>query len=107
MGQLGVVGEAAPHHVGAVVGAGADGGQSLASGAGRHPGQRLHALRPGRDLEDPGQQLPALVQRLGEGPGGHEAPAQLQAQLLGHVAEWLELLHVLADALQIPASDWT
>ena len=97
-----MVGQAAFHHVAAVVAAGPDGGQTLARGAGGHLGQGLGALGPGRDLDNLGQHLLTLVQSLGKSPGRHETPAQLECQLFGHVTEWLELLHVLTDALEIP-----
>lgn len=97
-----MVGEASLHHVAAVVAAGPDGGETLTRGARGHLGQRLGARVPGRDLDNLGQHLLALVQSLGKSPGRHEASAQLECQLFGHVAEWLELLHVLTDALEIP-----
>ena len=97
-----MVGQASLHHVAAVVAAGPDGGQTLTRGARGHLGQGLSALGPWRDLDNLGQQLLPLVQSLGKSPGRHEAAAQLECQLFGHVTEWLELLHVLTDALEIP-----
>ena len=97
-----MVSQAALHDVAAVVAAGSDGGQTLTRGAGGHLGQGLGTLGPRRDLDNLGQQLLALVQSLGKSPGRHEAAAQLECQLFGHVTEWLELLHVLTDALKIP-----
>ena len=100
--KLGVVGQAALHHVAAVVAAGSDGGQTLTCGTGGHLGQGLGALVTRRDLDNLGQHLLTLVQSLGKSPGRHETPTQLECQLFGHVTEWLELLHVLTDALEIP-----
>ena len=50
VGDLVVVREAALHHVEAEAGAGRDGGQPLARGAGPHPLHRPHARRRHRHL---------------------------------------------------------
>ena len=100
--QLGVVGEAALHHVLTVSRARPDGRQSLAGGAGRHLGQSLHTLVLGADLEDLGQHFLALLQRLGECPCRYETSPQLERQLLGYVSKRLELLHIFTDTFQVP-----
>ena len=96
-----MVGQAALHHVEAVAGAGPDGGKALTARAAAQPGQRLNTLVGRRNLENAGHDLLALGEGLGEGPRGDEAAAQLERQLLGHVAEGLQLLHVLAHTLQV------
>ena len=95
------MGQAALHHVEAVAGAGSYGREPLAGRAARHPRQRLHALVLRRDLQDLRHDLLALGERLGEGPGGHEAATELQGQLLRDVAEGLQVLHVLAHTLKV------
>lgn len=50
---------------------------------------------------DPVGDLPSDHQPLDEGPRGDEGPVDLEVQNPGNVSEGFQLLHVLADALQV------
>lgn len=39
------------------------------------------------------------------GACGHKGALDLHGQLVGHIAEWLQFLHVLANALHVSAKD--
>ena len=93
--------QTALHDVEAVAGAGPDGRQPLAGRAPHHLCQRVHAPVSRRDLQDLRQDLFPLDERLGEGSGCDETSPELETQLLRDVAEGLELLHVLAHALEV------
>lgn len=45
--------------------------------------------------------VPPDGERLHECPGGHEGPLHLDGEFLGDVAEGLQLLHLLADAVHV------
>lgn len=92
--------EAPAHGDGAIVGAGFR-RLLLAEAAVLHLGQLLLAVVAELIVQQVGGDVRRRLQRLVKHLGGHERPPQLQAQLRRHVAERVQVLHVIRDALHV------